>query len=86
MAQPVGERGNSVPRGGLGSPPWRGALIVAVVYVLVWMGLDWVAAQYVVAQGVPLWYAPAAVNVVLLLVFGCGGLRRCWSQWWPMPR
>lgn len=64
------ERAKTISRGGLGSAPWRSAVVVAVVYLLVWTGLDWVAAQYTVAQGVSLWYAPAAVNVVLLLVFG----------------
>lgn len=54
----VSERVKTISRGGLGSAPWRGAAVVAVVYVLAWTGLDWVAAQYVVAAGVSLWYAP----------------------------
>jgi len=66
----VSERGKTPLRGRLESAPWWGAVVVAVVYVLAWTGLDWVAAQYTVAPGVSLWFAPAAVNVVLLLVFG----------------
>ena len=43
---------------------------VLVVYLAIWTGLDYIAARFEVAPGVSLWYPPAAVNVILLMLRG----------------
>lgn len=43
---------------------------VVVVYLVVWAGLDLVANRFPAAPGVSLWYAPAALDVALLLLLG----------------
>ncbi len=48
----------------------RSPVIVALVYLVAWTGLDWVASRFQVAPGVSLWFPPAALDVVLLLLFG----------------
>lgn len=50
--------------------PWRTVALVVVAYLLVWTGLDWVAYRFPAAPGVSLWYAPAALDVALLLLLG----------------
>jgi diguanylate cyclase (GGDEF)-like protein len=49
---------------------WRGPLIVSVVYLALWLGLDAVASVFQARQEVSLWYPPAGLSVALLLVFG----------------
>ena len=44
--------------------------IVLGTYLLAFTGLDFVAAEFEVARGVSLWYPPAALGVMLLLLFG----------------
>jgi diguanylate cyclase (GGDEF)-like protein len=48
----------------------RVPVIVLLVYLAAWTGLDWVASRFQVAPGVSLWFPPAALDVVLLLLFG----------------
>ncbi|MEO6881391.1 MAG: MASE1 domain-containing protein [Mycobacteriaceae bacterium] len=59
-----------------GSRPWLTIAAVVVVYLVVWTGLDLVADRFPAAPGVSLWYAPAAIDVALLLLFGL--------RWSPM--
>jgi diguanylate cyclase (GGDEF)-like protein len=49
---------------------WRGPLIVSVVYLGLWLGLDAIASVFQARQEVSLWYPPAGLSFVLLLVFG----------------
>lgn len=49
---------------------YRETAVILVVYLVVWTGLDFIAVQFEVARGVSLWYPPAAISVLLLLVFG----------------
>ncbi|WP_448610686.1 putative bifunctional diguanylate cyclase/phosphodiesterase [Geodermatophilus sp. URMC 60] len=45
-------------------------MIVSVVYLALWLGLDAIASVFQARQEVSLWYPPAGLSVVLLLVFG----------------
>jgi len=45
-------------------------LLVFVGYLLLSVGLDAIAAHYTVADGVSLWFAPAALDVTLLMLLG----------------
>ncbi|RBY75529.1 hypothetical protein DQ238_19480 [Geodermatophilus sp. TF02-6] len=49
---------------------WRGPLIVSVVYLGLWLGLDAIASVFQARQGVSLWYPPTGLSFVLLLVCG----------------
>ncbi|MGR7024435.1 putative bifunctional diguanylate cyclase/phosphodiesterase [Geodermatophilus sp. URMC 62] len=49
---------------------WRGPLIVSVVYLGLWLGLDVVASVFQARQEVSLWYPPTGLSFTLLLVFG----------------
>ena len=44
--------------------------LMLVVYLAAWTGADWVAIQFPAAPGVSLWDVPAALDVLLLLLFG----------------
>ncbi|MEX5719336.1 putative bifunctional diguanylate cyclase/phosphodiesterase [Geodermatophilus maliterrae] len=49
---------------------WRGPLIVSVVYLGLWLGLDAIASVFQARQEVSLWYPPTGLSYALLLVFG----------------
>jgi integral membrane sensor domain MASE1 len=49
---------------------WRGPLIVSVVYLALWLGLDAIASVFQARQEVSLWYPPTGLSFALLLVFG----------------
>ncbi|MGR6966554.1 putative bifunctional diguanylate cyclase/phosphodiesterase [Geodermatophilus sp. URMC 61] len=49
---------------------WRGPLIVSVVYLGLWLGLDAIASVFQARQEVSLWYPPTGLSFALLLVFG----------------
>jgi diguanylate cyclase (GGDEF)-like protein len=49
---------------------WRGPLIVSVVYLGLWLGLDAIASLFQARQEVSLWYPPTGLSFALLLVFG----------------
>ena len=49
---------------------WRGPLIVSVVYLALWLGLDAIASLFQARQEVSLWYPPTGLSFALLLVFG----------------
>ncbi len=49
---------------------WRGPLIVSVVYLGLWLGLDLIASVFQARQEVSLWYPPTGLSFALLLVFG----------------
>ncbi len=54
--------------------PWwhRGplAVLLSLAYVGAWLRLDAIAASFEASQEVSLWYPPAGLTIVLLLVFG----------------
>src|SRR3712207_5036783 len=49
---------------------WWGPLIVSVVYLGLWLGLDAIASVFQARQEVSLWYPPTGLSFALLLVFG----------------
>jgi diguanylate cyclase (GGDEF)-like protein len=49
---------------------WQGPLIVSVVYLALWLGLDAIASLFQARQEVSLWYPPTGLSFALLLVFG----------------
>ncbi|MGY1681566.1 putative bifunctional diguanylate cyclase/phosphodiesterase [Geodermatophilus sp. SYSU D01176] len=49
---------------------WRGPLIVSVLYLGLWLGLDAIASVFQARQEVSLWYPPTGLSFALLLVFG----------------
>jgi diguanylate cyclase (GGDEF)-like protein len=49
---------------------WRGPLIVSVVYLALWLGLDAIASVFQARHEVSLWYPPTGLSFALLLVFG----------------
>ncbi|WP_091116194.1 putative bifunctional diguanylate cyclase/phosphodiesterase [Geodermatophilus dictyosporus] len=49
---------------------WRGPLVVSVVYLGLWLGLDAIASVFQARQEVSLWYPPTGLSFALLLVFG----------------
>jgi len=53
----------------VGGPAWRIAALL-ICYLVLWTGADWVAIQFPAAPGVSLWDVPAALDVLLLLLFG----------------
>ena len=48
----------------------RFPLLVVVVYLAAWTGLDAISSIYQANSGVSVWYPPTALDFVLLLVFG----------------
>ncbi len=48
----------------------RYPLLVVVVYLAAWTGLDAISSIYQANSGVSVWYPPTALDFVLLLVFG----------------
>src|ERR687898_2172827 len=56
--------------GGTSMRRWRGPLIVSVVFLGLWLGLDAIASVFQARQEVSLWYPPTGLSFALLLVFG----------------
>ncbi len=48
----------------------RHPILVVVVYLAAWTGLDAISSIYQANSGVSVWYPPTALDFVLLLVFG----------------
>ncbi len=48
----------------------RYPILVVVVYLAAWTGLDAISSIYQANSGVSVWYPPTALDFVLLLVFG----------------
>lgn len=58
---------------GDGGLPWRAlrpVLIIGLGYLAAWTALDLAAEHFEAAPGVSVWYPPAALDIVLLLLFG----------------
>lgn len=52
------------------APIWVRWLLIVVVYMVLWAGLDWVALRFEVQPEIAVWYPPSGLSVALLLVFG----------------
>ena len=55
---------------------WRHPLTIAAVYLVTWLALDTASQRFDTAPGISVWYPPAALDYVLLLVFGL--------RFWPL--
>lgn len=56
--------------------PRRPLAWIAVLYLVLWLSLDLVSQAFSTAPGVTVWYPPAALNDLLVLIFG--------PRWWPL--